>query len=78
MTFAAMGQVIAIQKVPAERFGIALSTVLSIAELGTGFGPFLLGGLIGVWGFHWLYRLAAVLVIFCGLAYYFCRKKNFI
>lgn len=77
-TFAAMGQVIAIQKVPAERFGIALSTVLSIAELGTGFGPFLLGGLIGVWGFHWLYRLAAVLVIFCGLAYYFCRKKNFI
>ncbi len=77
-TFAAMGQVLAIQKVPQERFGIALSTVLSISEFGTGVGPFVLGGLLEVCGFRWLYLLAAGMVILCGGAYYFCRKRAYI
>lgn len=77
-TFAAMGQVIALQKVEKERFGIALSTILSISELGTGIGPFLLGGIIGMLGFHYLYEGLAVVVIFCGAMYYICCKKQYI
>lgn len=77
-TFAAMAQVIAIQKVTKERIGIALSTVLSISELGTGIGPFLLGGLVGICGFQWMYVLAGVIVIFCGAAYAFCSVKKYV
>lgn len=77
-TFAAMVQVLAIQKVSRERFGIALSTVLSVSELGTGVGPLLLGGVIGIWGFHWLYLLAAGIVLLCGCAYYLCRRRAYI
>ena len=75
-TFAAMGQVLAIQKVSKERIGIALSTVLSVSELGTGIGPFLLGGMVGVWGFSWIYILAAVIALICGGVYAFCCKKG--
>ena len=75
-TFAAMGQVLAIQKVSKERIGIALSTVLSVSELGTGIGPFLLGGIVGVWGFSGMYILAAVIALICGGVYAFCCKKG--
>ena len=75
---ASMAQVIAIQKVTKERIGIALSTVLSISELGTGIGPFLLGGLVGICGFQWMYVLAGVIVIFCGAAYAFCSVKKYV
>ena len=75
-TFAAMGQVLAIQKVAKERIGIALSTVLSVSELGTGIGPFLLGGMVGVWGFSGMYILAAVITLICGGVYAFCSKKG--
>ena len=77
-TFAAMGQVLAIQKVPRERFGIALSTVLSISEFGTGIGPFMLGGLLGISGFRCLYLLVALTALACGGAYYICRKQAYI
>lgn len=77
-TFAAMGQVIALQKVEKERFGIALSTVLSISELGTGIGPFLLGGFVSLVGFHCLYEGLAFIVILCGIMYYVCCKKQYI
>lgn len=77
-TFAAMGQVLAIQKVAKDRFGIALSTVLSISEFGTGVGPFVLGGLLGICGFHWLYLLAAGIVLLCGIMYYICQKRAYI
>lgn len=77
-TFAAMGQVLAIQKVSKERFGIALSTVLSISEFGTGVGPFILGGLLGICGFHWLYLFAAGTVLLCAGAYYICRCRMYI
>lgn len=77
-TFAAMGQVLAIQKVSRERFGIALSTLLSISEFGTGVGPFLLGELLGICGFHWLYLLAAGTTLLCGGAYYIGRKHAYI
>lgn len=63
---------------PEERFGIALSTILSISELGTGIGPFLLGGFIGIWGFSWLYLTVAVLTLFCGATYFLCRRNNYI
>lgn len=77
-TIAAMAQVIAIQKVQKERFGIALSTVLSISELGTGVGPFLLGIFISLWGFPRLYEATALVVILCGCMYCVCCKKNYI
>jgi MFS family permease len=74
-TFAAMGQVIAIQNVPKERVGITLSTVLSISELGTGVGPLIIGGLLEVWSFRQLYLvIAGVVVLSLGLYYAGCRK----
>lgn len=74
-TFAAMGQVIVIQQIPKERVGIALSTLLSISELGTGVGPFLIGGLLEFLGFSRLYQLVAVLVLISlGLYHAGCRR----
>ena len=77
-TFAAMGQVIAIQKVPKARFGIALSTILSISEMGTGIGPFFIGSVVSLLGFPGLYFSVAILVVGCGLAYAFCCQRGYI
>src|SRR5574344_247310 len=72
-TFAAMGQVIAIQKVAKQRIGIALSTLRAISELGTGVGPFEIGGLLSCLSFQLLYLIMSVIVFISTIAYFVCK-----
>ncbi len=72
-TFAAMGQVVAIQKVTKERIGIALSTLLAISELGTGVGPFVIGGLLSCISFQLLYLIMSIIVFISAIAYFVCK-----
>lgn len=77
-TFAAMSQVLAIQKVERERFGVALSTVLSIGEMGTGFGPFVIGGLLLFIDFPALYQFMAVISLISMGLYLLGSRKDLI
>ncbi|MCI1272963.1 MAG: MFS transporter [Clostridiaceae bacterium] len=72
-TFAAMGQVVAIQKVKKERIGIALSTLLAISELGTGVGPFVIGSLLSFISFQLLYLIMSIIVFISAIAYFVCK-----
>jgi MFS family permease len=77
-TFAAISQVIAIQKTKQDRIGIALSTLLAISELGTGMGPFLLGGLLAHISFQTLYIILGVVTILTLGVYVICCHRHWI
>ncbi len=69
-TFGACAQAVAIKLSPEHRKGLATSTYLAIAEMGIGFGPFLLGLLIPAIGYRWVYVTMAAVVMLALLLYY--------
>ena len=77
-TFAAMAQVIAIQKVTAERISVAISTVLAISELGTGFGPYFIGVILLFAGYRTMYMLLAGVAAVCIAAYFLCSRRDLV
>ena len=63
---------IAVKGLPAHKLGIASSTCLAISELGTGFGPFVLGMLLPVMGYRGIYGFMAVEILL-GMGIYIKR-----
>lgn len=69
-------QAIAIKQSPANRKALATSTFFIMLDLGSGFGPYLLGILVGMMSFRNLYATMAVWVILCLGIYYLVHGKN--
>jgi len=66
--FFAGGQALAVKDSPDHRRALATSTYYIFADIGSGFGPFLLGGLVPVLGFRGLYfAMAGVVVVTIAL-----------
>jgi len=71
-------QAIAIKESPRHRVGLATSTFFIFMDSGVGIGPFLLGFIIPIVGFHGLYLTLAVVVFASIFLYYVLhgRKKR--
>ncbi len=69
-TFVSSAQTIAIKSSPPHRMGMATSTFFSFIDGGVGIGPFILGFLIPVTGYRFLYISMAVVVFACIFLYY--------
>lgn len=75
-TFQSSAQTIAIQVAPRERIGLATSTYFVFFDLGTGLGPFLLGKIVPITGFRFLYVAMGVLAFLCMFIYYLVHGKK--
>ncbi|AEO99992.1 MFS transporter [Weizmannia coagulans] len=75
-TFSASGQAIAVKVSPKNRIGLATSTFFIFLDAGVGVGPFLLGLLVPFAGYHGLYAIMAVVLVFCVFLYYFVHGKK--
>lgn len=75
-TYMSLSQTIAIQVSPAEHTGLATSTFFILMDLGTGFGPSLLGTMVGAMGYsnmYWIMMLAPVVAL---VLYFFVHGRN--
>jgi len=77
-TFAAMAQVIAIKKAANGRMSVAISTVLAISELGTGFGPYVIGIMLLFAGYRTMYMILAEVAFCCIIAYFACSRRDLV
>ncbi|MBT2657918.1 MFS transporter [Bacillus sp. ISL-18] len=75
-TFIPSGQAIAVKVSPRNRMGLATSTFFIFADFGGGFGPFLIGLLIPVYGFSNLYIMMAIVILADVILYYFLHGKT--
>lgn len=63
-------QAVAIKRTPRYRVGLAVSTFFVCHDIGVGMGPFLLGYLIPLMGYRYMYLTLAVIVFACAFLYY--------
>jgi len=77
-TFAAMAQVIAIKKASNGRMSVAISTVLAISELGTGFGPYVIGIMLLFVSYRVMYIILATVAGACIIAYLLCSRRDLV
>jgi MFS family permease len=71
------GQVIAVSLAPDHRVGTATATYFLMLDLGSGFGPMVLGLLIPLTGYHGMYGLlAGVVVVSMGLYHFVHGHKR--
>lgn len=69
-------QAIAIQVTPPQRIGLATSTFYIFMDAGLGFGPYVLGFIVGATGYRGLYLLAGTVIILAAFLYYFLHGKK--
>lgn len=72
----ASGQALAVKVSPQNHRALATSTYFMSADLGAGFGPFILGFLIPMSGYNNLYFSMAAVVLATGVLYYFFHGRN--
>lgn len=64
------GQALAVKVTPSHRFGLAISTFFTFADVAIGLGPFLLGYLIPLTGYRGLFNVMALVAFLCIILYY--------
>jgi predicted MFS family arabinose efflux permease len=69
-------QAISVKVTPPERVGLATSTYYIALDAGLGFGPYLLGFIIPLTGYHHLYMVMGVLVLVTTILYYFMHGRR--
>lgn len=74
--FFSSAQSLAIKVSPKHRMPLATSTFFIFADLGIGFGPFLLGLVIPVMGYRGLYSAMSLVVLATAVLYYYLHGKN--
>mgnify|MGYP002626982802 CR=1 FL=1 len=65
----AICQAIVVTSSPAHRYGVTSATFGSLSDMGSGFGPFILGSILAATGYHQMYLICAG-VSFCSLFMY--------
>ncbi|MER2170583.1 MAG: MFS transporter [Psychrobacillus psychrodurans] len=71
-----IGQTIAVNLAEPHRMGLATATFYIFYDLGTGFGPFLLGLVIPITGYSTLYATSGILILGTSALYYFLYGKK--
>lgn len=74
--FFAAAQALAVKISPENRRGLATSTIYIFADMGSGFGPFILGLIIPLLGFRGLYYSMAALIAATMVLYYYLHHKR--
>ncbi|MBJ6131150.1 MFS transporter [Staphylococcus aureus] len=69
------GQAIAIQQSPKKKIGLATSTFYMLTDLGAGIGPTIIGIIIPLVGYRYLYGLMAILVVFATMLYFLVHGR---
>lgn len=70
-------QALVIQEAAANRRGAATATFFTSFDIGVGFGAFILGALIPLIGYSWMFLISSLFLIFSFLIFYrFWRKKQ--
>jgi len=72
----ASGQAISVKLTPRHRLGLANSTLYIFIDLGTGFGPFILGLFIPYTGYRGMYIGMAIVSLACMFLYYLLHGKS--
>ncbi|PCF35979.1 MFS transporter [Staphylococcus delphini] len=75
-TIVPSGQAIVVQQAPRHQVGLATSTFYIFLDFGAGFGPFLLGYIISMWGFQTLYIAMAILALIALVLYYVVHGRH--
>ncbi|HEC2210731.1 TPA: MFS transporter [Staphylococcus delphini] len=75
-TIVPSGQAIVVQQAPRHQVGLATSTFYIFLDFGAGFGPFLLGYIISMWGFQTLYVAMAILALIALVLYYVVHGRH--
>ncbi|NWK83588.1 MFS transporter [Staphylococcus sp. GSSP0090] len=75
-TIVPSAQAIAIQQSPVDKIGLATSTFYMFADFGAGIGPFVLGMMVPIMGYRYLYITMAIVVIASIILYYFMHGKK--
>lgn len=75
-TIVPSGQAIVVQQAPRHQVGLATSTFYIFLDFGAGFGPFLLGYIISMWGFQTLYVTMAILALIALVLYYVVHGRH--
>ena len=75
-----IAQAIAINLTPIERMGLANSTYYIFLDVALGLGPFLLGFIIPIIGFRYLYLSFVGLILFNAVLYYllYARRRKYV
>lgn len=74
--FFASVQALAVKVSPADRRALAISTIFIFADIGSGFGPFLLGFMIPFIGYQGLYISMSILILATSFLYYFLHGRK--
>ena len=75
-TIVPSAQAIAIQQSPVDKIGLATSTFYMFADFGAGIGPFVLGIMVPIMGYRYLYITMAIVVIASIILYYFMHGRK--
>jgi MFS family permease len=70
------GQAIAVKETPRHRFGLAISTFFTLADITVGAGPFALGFFIPLAGYSGVYMAMAMVAIACVFLHYLLRGRR--
>ncbi|MGE9752709.1 MFS transporter [Bacillus inaquosorum] len=73
---ASITQTVAISQATPQRLGMATATFMIFYDLGNGFGPTLLGGIIPLTGYSGMYQILAVIILLSLILYYFLHGKK--
>ncbi|OPD56669.1 MFS transporter [Bacillus anthracis] len=71
-----IGQTIAVNLAEPHRIGVATATFYIFFDIGTGFGPSLLGLIIPITGYDNLYAILGIFIIGTSVLYYFLYGKK--
>ncbi len=66
----AICQAIVVSKSPVHRYGVTSATFGSVSDMGSGFGPFILGSVLAYTGFQGMYMMCACISLFSLFMYW--------
>ena len=75
-SFSPFGQAIAIRSSNIHRLGVTTSTFFGFMDMGVGFGPFILGMLMPLFGYRNLYFMSSVLAVVIAGIYWFLHGRK--
>ena len=69
-------QALAIKVTPPERVGLANTTYFIALDFGLGFGPFILGSIVGMFGYNGMYLILSVFVLLVIPIYFLLHGRR--
>lgn len=75
-TYMSLSQTIAIQVSPLDHTGLATSTFFILMDIGTGFGPSLLGSIVGATGYQSMFVIVTFVPLASILFYYLAHGRK--